>query len=428
MLKKFFCFFVLLTFGYMSSLSSQGQSQVAPDSVKVQPFNVESAVNGYLSSLTAEQKARSDSYFEGGYWIILWDFLAGVFVAWIFLSLGLSGWIRKLAFRAKKRNIQNLIYILLYFFFSTLIVFPFTVYTGFIREHHYGLSNLSFGGWLSEEMISMALSLVFMGLLVMLIYILMRKIVKTWWIWGSGVFIIFAVIVLFIGPVFISPLFNKYKPLEDGPVNNAILSLARANGVPVNNVYQFDASRQSSRISANVSGIGSTIRVSLNDNLLNKCTVPEIKSVMAHELGHYVLNHVYKLLVYISIVIIVGFVFVNWLMKKLIAAFGSRWGISDLSDITSLPLFVVVFSLYIFLATPVLNNISRTSESEADIFGLNAAREPDGFASVSMKLSEYRKIDPNPLEEFIFYDHPSGRARVTMAMKWKAENLSTQKP
>jgi STE24 endopeptidase len=423
MLKKFLFFTILLTIGYMSAAKCQVQSQGVPDSANIQKFNTEAAVNAWLSQLTPEQKSRSDSYFEGGYWIILWDFLAGVVVAWIFLSLGLSNWIKRLALKAKRKNVQNLIYILLYFFFSALMLFPFTVYTDFIREHHYGLSNMTFSGWFAEDMISMALSLAVLGPLVMVLYILMRKIARTWWIWGSGVFILFAIVVLFIGPVFISPLFNKYKSLEDGPVKNAILSIARANGVPVTNVYQFDASKQSTRISANVSGIGSTIRVSLNDNLLNKCSLPEIKAVMAHELGHYVLNHVYKLLIYFGLLIIAGFAFVNWLMKKLISAFGNRWGISDLSDIASLPLFVVVFSLYIFLATPVLNNISRTTESEADIFGLNAAREPDGFASVSMKLSEYRKIDPKPLEEFIFYDHPSGRARVTMAMKWKAENL-----
>jgi len=172
-----------------------------------------------------------------------------------------------------------------------------------------------------------------------------------------------------------------------------------------------------------VSGIGSTIRVSLNDNLLNNCTPAEIKSVLAHELGHYVLNHMYKLLIYLGIVIILVFAFVNMLMKKIISRFGSRWGISSLSDVRSLPLFVLILTCFMFIATPFTNSIIRTTESEADIFGLNAAGEPDGFASVSMKLSEYRKINPGPLEEIIFYDHPSGKTRVSMSMKWKAEHL-----
>ena len=282
---------------------------------------------------------------------------------------------------------------------------------------------MTFAEWLSEEMISAVLLIVFGSLLLMLLYLVMRKNIKHWWTLGSGVLILFLIFLLFIGPVFISPIFNDYKPLEEGAVKDEILSLARANGVPVDNIYQFDASKQSTRISANVSGIGSTIRVSLNDNLINKCTLSEIKSVMAHELGHYVLNHTYKLVIYLSLIIIIGFAFVNTIMKIMITRYGERWGFDKISDISTLPLFVLVFSFYMLIATPFINNIIRTTESEADIFGLNSAREPDGFASVSMKLSEYRKINPGTLEEIIFFDHPSGKTRVLMAMKWKAENI-----
>ncbi len=423
MFRKTVFLFLILIIGCMSLASGQTEPKVPIASENTESFDVDSATKKYLDSLTPEQKSKSDAYFEGGYWIILWDFVAEVIIAWIFLYLGLSKWIKKLALKTNRKNIQNLIYILLYFLFSFLIAFPYRIYTGFMREHQYGLSNMTFSKWFSEEMISSSLSLLFAGILIMLIYMIMRKIINNWWIWGSGVFIIFTIFLLFIGPVYISPIFNDYKPLEEGPLKEQILSLAKANGVPVTNVYQFDASKQSKRISANVSGLGSTIRVSLNDNLIRQCTPAEIKAVMAHELGHYVLNHMYKMLIDLIIVIIAGFALVNFLMKKLIASHGSGWGIKDLSDISSLPLFVLVFAFFMFIATPVLNNISRITETEADIFGLNAAREPDGFASVSMKLSEYRKIDPGNLEEIIFFDHPSGRKRVSMAMKWKAQNL-----
>ena len=237
-----------------------------------------------------------------------------------------------------------------------LITFPFSVYTDFIREQNYGLSNMTFTGWLSEDLIQTALFLVFGSLIILVLYIVMKKVTRQWWIWGSGVVIVFMIISIFIMPVFISPLFNKYTPLKKGPVRDEILSLARANGVPVTNVYQFNASKQSNRISANVSGIGSTIRVSLNDNLLNKCTPAEIKSVMAHELGHYVLNHTYKLLIYMVLIIVAGFALINLVMKKTISRFGKKWGIESISDISSLPLFVVLFSIYMFTATPVINS------------------------------------------------------------------------
>jgi STE24 endopeptidase len=233
---------------------------------------------------------------------------------------------------------------------------------------------------------------------------------------------LFLVLALFIGPVFISPLFNEYQPLPDGKVKDAILSMARANGVPADNVYAFDASRQTKRISANVSGLGSTIRISLNDNLLNRGTPAEVKAVMGHELGHYVLNHTYKLLLSLGLVVLAGFAFIDAGFRRLVAARGGQWQISGIADAKGLPLLMGLFSLYVFLSTPVLNGIVRTSEVEADVFGLNAAREPDGFASIAMKLSEYRKIAPGYWEEMLFFDHPSGRTRVLTAMKWKAEN------
>ena len=423
-MKKVILSCLLLVLCFFSTVSGQaGPTTPVLSKENIEHFDANAAMQEYLDILTPEQKTRSDAYFEGGYWIQLWDFIIGIIIAWLFLSLGLSKFIMRIASKAKRINYQNLIYIVLYIFLAFLIAFPYGVYTGFFREHSYALSNMTFAQWFSEEMISVVLLLVFGSLLIMILYMVMRKVNEQWWIWGSGVVLVFLTIFLFLGPLFISPLFNDYKPLEEGSIKEDILSLMRANGVPVNNVYQFDASKQTTRISANVSGIGSTIRVSLNDNLLNNCTPAEIKSVLAHELGHYVLNHMYKLLIYLGIVIILVFAFVNMLMKKIISRFGSRWGISSLSDVRSLPLFVLILTCFMFIATPFTNSIIRTTESEADIFGLNAAGEPDGFASVSMKLSEYRKINPGPLEEIIFYDHPSGKTRVSMSMKWKAEHL-----
>ncbi|MFO7368774.1 MAG: M48 family metallopeptidase [Bacteroidales bacterium] len=418
---------ILVSIIVIFCLNTAGTAQTQVNAVSgatnmQQQFDSQAATTEYLNSISPEQKEKSDSYFEGGYWISIWNLVLEIAIALVFL-FGLSQWIMKTASKAKKPGIQKLIYVLLYIALAFLIAFPFTVYTSFFREHQYGLSNMNFSEWLSEELLGFVISVVAIGSLILVLYWIIKKMPERWWISGSGVVIMFLIIGMLISPVYISPLFNEYKPLEEGPVKEAILSLARANGVPADNVYQFDASKQSTRISANVSGMGSTIRISLNDNLLNKCSLEEIKAVMAHELGHYVLNHVYKLLIYIGLVIIIGFAVVSWLMKKTIGRFGNRLGITGVADIKSLPLLMLFFSVYMFLATPALNTIVRTTESEADIFGLNAAREPDGFASVAMKLSEYRKISPGKLEEILLFDHPSGKTRVLMSMKWKAENL-----
>lgn len=398
---------------------SRSQDSVVRSAV----FDPEVATQKYLDTQTPDQKGKSDSYFEGGYWLMLWNMLFEVFVAWIFLSMGLSQWIKRIATRAKNSNIQNLIYIGLYFLFAYLLAFPLNLYQSFFREHQYNLSNLTFGDWLGEEMKGLAISIILACILITLIYFVIRKVKQNWWMWASSIAAVFIVLIMFIGPVFILPIFNEYKPLGEGKLRQEILSIARANGVPAKNVYQFDASKQSTRISANVSGIGSTIRISLNDNLISKCSEAEIKSVMAHEIGHYVLNHVYKGMFLIIIIIVIGFALVNWSLNKSISRWGGKWNIMEITEIGTLPLFMLFFSLFFFFTRPVLNNFSRTIEIEADYFGLNAAQEPDGFASVSMKLSEYRKINPGKLEEILFYDHPSGRVRVHNAMIWKAEHL-----
>lgn len=402
-----------------SNLSSVTDS-IAP---KTEKFDINEATQQYLSTLTSEQKSKSDSYFEGKYWLILWDMLYGILVAWIFLFWGLSRWIKKLALKAKRINIQNLIYIGCYLLFAYILTLPINIYENFIREHQYNLSNLTFGNWLGEEMISLGLQLIIGSIVIMLLYIAIRKVKQNWWIWGGIIFIVFIIIGILITPVFISPLFNKYKPLAENNLKKEILSLARANGIPTNEVYQFDASKQSNRISANVSGFANTTRISLNDNLLNTCSPAEIKAVMAHEMGHYVLNHIYKMIILFGLLIFLGFAFINWSFKKITNRWGERWQTTDISDISGLPLFIVLFSLYMFVVTPINNNIIRVNEVEADIFGLNAAREPDGFASTAMKLSTYRKIEPGYLEEIIFFDHPSGKSRVFSAMRWKAEHL-----
>jgi STE24 endopeptidase len=204
--------------------------------------------------------------------------------------------------------------------------------------------------------------------------------------------------------------------------------MARANGIPASEVYEVDASRQTTRISANVSGFMGTERITLNDNLLRRCTPAEIQAVMGHEMGHYVLNHGYKLLTYLGLLIVLGFAWLNWSLNKSLERWGAAWKLRGLTDVAVFPLAVLLFSIFGFVTTPVANTIIRVHEFEADMYGLNAAREPDAEAQVDLKLGEYRKLDPGPVEEFLFFDHPSGRTRITAAMRWKKEHLPALEP
>jgi STE24 endopeptidase len=426
LLLAFFCFFFFSFVHAQQEVGNGGSPNIDSTAINnsIAPaFDPSAATQKYLDILSPAKKAKSDSYFEGGYWLILWNLLYTLAIGFIFLRLGLSKWIRQIAFRAKNINMQVFIYGLLYILFVWLFSFPLTVYQDFYREHQYDLSNLTFSAWLIENLKSLVIAVVFGSALLVLLYKAIRHTGKNWWIWGAGITISFVIFGAFIAPVFLAPIFNKYKPLEEGALKSQILSIARANNIPADNVYQFDASKQSNKISANVSGFASTTRISLNDNLLKRCSPAEIKSVVGHEMGHYVMNHVYKGILEIGLLMFLSFALVNWLFNKIISRWGERLSIAGITDIAGLPLLAVLFALISFCTTPVSNTLTRTQEIESDMFGLNAAREPDGFAAVSMKLSEYRKINPGRWEEIIFFDHPSGQVRVSTAMKWKAENL-----
>ncbi len=386
-------------------------------------FEAGEATRAYLARMTPEQKARSDAYFEGGYWLRLWELLYTVVVAWLLLWLGWSAWMRNFAERAvRQRALQTFIYWALYATVSAILIFPLTVYRGFYREHEYGLATQTFGPWLGDRLKELAVAVILGGITVVLLYGVLRRAPRTWWLWGSLTATMLLAFSFLIAPVTIFPLFNSYSRLQDERIRGPILSLARANGIPAEDVFVSDASRQTTRISANVSGLFGTERITLNDNLLKRCSLPEIEAVLGHEMGHYVLNHLYKGIVFIGILMVVGFAFLRSAFEAMCRRHGRRWGVRGVADPAGMPVFAILISCYLFVLTPVTNSITRVQEAEADIFGLNASRQPDGFAEVALKLSDYRKLDPSPLEEFLLYDHPSGRTRIFTAMRWKAEH------
>jgi len=383
-------------------------------------FDAEKATKAYLGTVPPDQKARSDAYFEGGYWLQLWDFLYDAAIFWALLAFGWSVAMRDRAERlVRARALQTLVYWLQFVVVVSVASFPLSVYQDFYREHQYGLATQTFGPWFLDQLKGFGVATAFGGLAIVALYAVLRRVGRSWWLWATGVVVAFSIVGATIGPVFIAPIFNTYTRLTDARVRDPILSMARANGIKADAVYVVDQSRQTTRISANVSGLLGTERISLNDNLLRRCSLAEIEAVLGHEMGHYVLNHVYKMLTEIAIVIAVGFALVGVGFDRL----APRWRIRSIGDLAGLPLVALLFSVYQFAATPINNTIVRTQEYEADIFGLNAARQPDGFANAALKLGDYRKLNPGPIEEFIFFDHPSGHTRIYSAMRWKAENL-----
>jgi Zn-dependent protease with chaperone function len=389
------------------------------------PLDPASATQAWLNSVPQDKREKSDAYFEGGYWLLLWNYLVAGGISIFLLSSRISARLRDFSERlTRSKTLQVACYSALYLLLVYVLSFPLNIYEHFFREHQYGLATQSFPAWFREQLIGLGITLIGGTIFFIVLYVVFRRAPKTWWIWGTGVGVVFSFLLVFIAPVFIEPLFNTYKPLKTPEISEPILAMARANEIPVRQVFEVDASRQTTRVSANVSGFLGTTRIALNDNLLKQCTLPEIRLVMAHEMGHYVLNHGAKLLTYLGIFILIGFALTRILFDAAVRRWGEKWDVRGVADPAGLPLLALIFTTLLFLATPLLNTVVRVTEREADAFGINTAREPDGMAKVALKLGAYRKLNPTALEEFIFYDHPSGRARIRMAMDWKAGNLS----
>lgn len=384
------------------------------------PRDADAATQAYLDRLPAAAVARANAYFEGGYWLLAWNLLAGLAVSALLLarrrSARMAAWCLRVA---RRRMPADAAYGALFALASFVITLPLSIYQGWWRERQYGMATQDFGAWFGEQLIGLALSMVMLAISVALLYALLRRTGRNGWVWASALASALLALLMLAGPVLIDPLFNTYTPLPEGPVKSAVLAMAHADGVPVDQVYRVDASRQTTRVSANVSGLLGTAAVRLNDNLLRRCSLAEIRAVMGHELGHYVMNHLYKMLAFFALLALLGFGVAQWAMQCLLPRHGERLGTRRSDDVAGFPLLVAVLLVLGFLATPIQNTLIRSQEVEADRFGLNLAREPHGEAEVDLKLTEYRKPDPAAWEEFVFYDHPSTRFRIHDAMRWR---------
>lgn len=405
-------------------MSEQNPSLIVPPEAVWGPtFDVGRATDAYIATIPAADRAKSDAYYEGGYWIGLWSTLIMVALCWLLLRSRLGVRVRDLvAARGRGPWLQSFAVALVVLLAISILSLPWDLYVHYYREHQYAMSNLTLGRFFREWGINTTIDVVFIALVVSGMYRLVRRVRERWVWWATAVTAVMVLFVFTVAPVVLDPLFNDYKPLPAGEVRDDILKLAHDTGIPVDDVYWFDASKQTKRISANVSGLAGTAAIRLNDNLMNETSLPEIRAVMGHEMGHYALHHGLKLAFGFTFFFGIGYFVINRVFGRVQRRRGEQWGIRDLADPAGLPLAFAIFTVVMYLLTPATNTMTRMAEAQADAFGLDSAKEPHGFASVAMRLSTYRKLEPGSLEEVIFYDHPSGRARVERSMRWLADH------
>ena len=329
------------------SVNAQNTSPpLSPPIRTVTRFDPEKATTALIATIPSSVRAKADSYSEGSYWLLLWNFLYAAFIAWLFLFAGLSRYIKRLAGMTKNSKWGNLAYISLYFVLSFLLTLPIDCYQNFIREQQYGFSNQSFWQWFLNDGVTFLVELIIGAPFFLLIYMIFKKVKESWWIWGSGATIIFIIGLLIIYPIFIAPAFNNYTPLKNGLLRERLLSMARANAPDIRQVYVYDESQQTKAFNANVSGIAGTARIALNDNMINHFTDNEIIATIGHEMGHYVLHHLFILVLEFGLLTVFGFWLVKLLSHQLLIKYGERWQISSIYDVSSLPLLVLLFIFY----------------------------------------------------------------------------------
>jgi STE24 endopeptidase len=386
-----------------------------------QAFDPAAATAAYLAQLPPALHEKAKAYTQGGHWLILWGAIVAVLVAWIVLRSGVLVRVRDGVERRKPRPwLAVLAVVIVDGVIEAILSLPWEAYASWWREKSYGLTSQAFGGWISEHLLSTVIALILSALLASGLYFLIRRAPRTWWLW-SGVLVGVAFVALnVVQPVVIEPLFNTYTPAPRGPVRDEVVAMAKQVGVPYDKIYIYNGSKQSNRYTANVAGLFGSARIAMSDVMFAKdADLAEVRGVVGHEMGHYVENHVLWDAVVFGVLALIGFFLVDRLFPLALRLTGAT-GVRGLADPAGYPVIGIILAVLGLLATPLLSSATRITEARADRFSVVHFNEPDGLSKALVKTIEYRYDSPGRLEEIIFYDHPSVRARVQKAMEWKA--------
>jgi STE24 endopeptidase len=380
------------------------------------PFDPQAATAAYIDSLGAGALAKAAAYTAGNHWLLLWNLLVAAVIAWIVVR---SGLLERVNAKLAKRgvNLRAWVVAAAYFVLAGLLSLPWDIFTEWWRERSYGRTSQPLTDFLGQGLLSLAIAAVLVALFFVGVYALMRRAGKYWWLWSGGLTAFALSVFLLAGPVVIEPLFNDYKPVPAGEVRDALVVMAKQAGVPEDRIFVYDGSRQSNNFTANVSGIAASARIAISDVAFKGASLDEVKAVTGHEIGHYVLGHVWRTIILMSVLAVVFFYLADRAFPIVARAFGSG---AIISDPTGLPVLVFMVSLFLLFAQPVLNGTIRMGENEADRYSLETVNLPDALASALVKTAEYRDPRPGRLQEVLFYTHPSVERRVRRAMDWKA--------
>lgn len=369
-----------------------------------------------------EPSAKAVAYQRGNLWLWAFENLWGLLIPALFLFTGLSARIRNLAQRiGRRRWLVIALYFVIFLLLNFIIDLPLGYYRDFVRQHAYGLSNQSVGKWFGDELKGLLVTLIGGTLVMWGAYALLRRSPRRWWLYLGLLTIPFLLLVILISPVWIAPLFNDFGPMKDRALEAKILALADRAGIEGGRVFEVNKSADTKAVNAYVTGFANTKRIVLWDTIIAKLDENELLFVMGHEMGHYVLNHIWKRLPLLALLSIFTLWAIHRSARWLIHRYRDRFGFSELSDVASLPLILLLMTFYGFLLAPIPTALSRADEHEADRFGLEITRNNRAAATAFVKLqTENLGIPrPHPLIKLWRADHPPLGERIDFSNDYR---------
>jgi STE24 endopeptidase len=355
-------------------------------------------------------------YYRSGNVIWAIEQALGLALPALMLITGLSARLRTFASVVARGHFYPtlVVYLALVALLLFVVQLPLTVYVGYVREHAYALSTQRLSKFAGDELKGLVIGLIVGALIIWVPYLLLARSPTRWWLWTGALALPFFVLVLLITPVYIAPLFNKFGPMKDKGLESQVLAVAAQAGVEGARVFEVNKSVDTEKVNAYVTGVGKTKRIVIWDTLLTRLTPDQTRFVVGHELGHYVLGHVWISIFVSWVLTLLGLYATHRSAGFLLARFGGRFGFTQLADPASLPLLMFLLSIFSFLISPAALALSRHHEQQADRFGLDLTRDNHAAATAFVALQRQNLAVPRPglLYKIFRASHPPIGERV----------------
>lgn len=332
----------------------------------------------------------------------------------LFLVSNLSQKINKFASEGKGLIISGILYGFIFFALIFLINLPLNFYSSYYINHKYGLSNQTIWRWLELNIKGFLTGDLIIALFLWVPYYIISREARTWWISLGLIAVPIIIFMVFISPVIIDPIFNDYTSIEDEKLGIEISGLLGKAGIEDANIYRVDKSKDTKTMNAYMTGISKSKRIVLWDTTIDNLEEDEVLSITAHEIGHYIKGHIWKSILFsiagVFILLFLVYISSKWMLRHSYGSFGFR----NLSSYASLPLLLLILNLYLFLANPISNNISRKMEVEADEVEISLTGNRDSAVSAMKKLSKTNLglKRRSKLYEWFYSTHPNLEDRI----------------